>query len=65
MPSCKKYMPENSLVSGRPQYHAEVLGCWFHDPRHAGQLGMERSRLRVSEDLYFEDGPVRDLQLPL
>ena len=40
---------------------AEVLGCWFHDPRHVGQLGMEHSRLRVSEDLYYEDGLVCDL----
>ena len=35
--------------------HAEVLGYWFLDPRHPGQLGTGRHWLRDSENLYFED----------
>ena len=41
--------------TGRLSNHAEVLGCWFLDPRHAGQLRTGCHCLRDSENLYFDD----------
>lgn len=46
-------MPDGTDLASSCMYrtglgsHAELRGCYFHDLRHNGQLGMEGHRLRV------------------
>ena len=54
----RKISQKTLLYQGGLSNCAEVMECWFHDPKHAGQLGTECHRLRVSENLYFESGLV-------